>query len=92
MVELLEEHRISFTDLAKREGVNVSTVWRWAGKGCKGHVLESYTLGGKRCTTEEAWIRWVVAQNGGKLTGPTTAKKRAKAVDQAERDLANLGI
>lgn len=91
-MHLLEETRITLTDLAKREGVNVSTVWRWASKGCRGYVLESYTFGGKRCTTSEAFTRWVLAQNGGKLVGPTTAKQRAKAVEAADRELAEMGI
>ncbi len=92
MGNLLEETPVTFTALAKREGVNVSTVWRWAGKGVKSHVLESYNRGGKRFTTEEAYVRWVVAQNAGTVQAPSTAKQRERAIAQAEKELAEMGV
>ena len=45
---ILSEPRISFSALARREGVHLSTVWRWSLRGCKGHVLESFSIGGKK--------------------------------------------
>jgi hypothetical protein len=32
-----EGERISLTTLARQQGVNVSTVWRWCRRGCRGH-------------------------------------------------------
>jgi hypothetical protein len=51
MTAILAEPRISFPALARREDVHLSTVWRWALRGCKGHRLESFSVGGKKFTT-----------------------------------------
>jgi len=59
MPNLLEEDRISLTELARREGVNICTVWRWAQRGVKGIKLETFCVGGRRYTTQEAFARFV---------------------------------
>lgn len=41
---------VSFSEVAKRHGVHVGTVWRWYLNGVRGHRLESFLVGGKRRT------------------------------------------
>jgi hypothetical protein len=36
MANLLDEERLSLSDLARAKGVNLSTVWRWCTLGCRG--------------------------------------------------------
>lgn len=59
---LLEEgDRISLADLARREGRSGTCTWRWATRGCRGVLLESFVLGGVRFTTEPAYERFLQA-------------------------------
>jgi hypothetical protein len=60
---LLTEPRISLPDLARREGVHLSTVWRWCRVGCKGIRLEAFMVGGKKFTTLPAYERWILKLN-----------------------------
>jgi hypothetical protein len=95
MVELLEETRITLTELAKREGVNVATTFRWANRGCRGIRLETFLLGGRRFTTVEAFSRFV-AQTTATVNATAlpayTAKAREAEIAAAERELAAVGI
>ncbi len=60
MSGLLEERRLSLTELAQREGVNATTIWRWTLRGVRGGIrLESFIVGGRRYTTEQAFTRFV---------------------------------
>ena len=61
VTHLLQETRISFTDLAREQGLAESTPWRWAKHGCNGVLLESFSIGARRFTTREAWERFVQA-------------------------------
>jgi transposase len=85
MSDLLSEPRLSLTQLAKREKVHVVTVWRWALRGCKGHVLESFRVGGRTYTTEDAFERWIVKINAGKAATYVTTRQRQRQIDAAER-------
>jgi hypothetical protein len=89
---LLNEKRISFPQLASQESVNLSTVWRWSLRGCKGHVLESFNVGGKKFTTQEAFQRWLAAINGGAAIQSETPHQREQAVRRAERRAVELKI
>lgn len=96
MSHLLQEERLSFPALAASEGVNVSTVWRWALRGCRGAVLESFSVGGRRYTTKQAFGRFVDSTN----TSPSLAvvaarapsRNRLRAIERAEQDLNEAGI
>lgn len=95
MVELLEEKRITLTELAKRENFNVATIFRWANRGCRGVRLETFMVGGRRFTTVEAFGRFVAqttaAANAMGLP-VSTAKTRESEIAAAERELAAAGI
>ena len=68
---LLERERLlPFTEVPKhlplRNGkrTHYSTIYRWATKGVRGHVLESFLVGGIRYTTHEAIERFVTHAHG----------------------------
>jgi hypothetical protein len=90
MCDLLSEPRISFTKLAQREGVHVVTVWRWSLRGCKGHVLESFSVGGRKFTTEPAFRRWVSNINEGTKVVIKTSRQRQREIDAAKRELDEI--
>src|SRR5690606_29884107 len=91
---LLAEQRISLTDLAKREDVAVSTVWRWTTRGVAGHRLEAFSVGGRKFTTEESFARWVEATNSATsgLPSPTVSAAHQQAIDAAEAEADRLGL
>lgn len=92
--DLLRETRISLTALAREQGVSIPTVWRWAQRGIRGVRLETYHVGARRYTTEEAFSRWVAAtQVGEQPTTPSrTSRQREAAIRQAERELERAGV
>ncbi len=88
---LLDEARISFSTLARREGVHLSTVWRWALRGVHGHRLECVSIGQRRYTSEEAYRRWVALCSGERVR-TETPRQRERAIDRAERRATELGV
>lgn len=59
MVALLAEKRLTISQLAKREGVNSSTVWRWINRGVRGVKLVTFTVGGRDFTTDSLFEKFV---------------------------------
>jgi hypothetical protein len=58
MISIADEDLLTLTEATKvlprrRNGKkpSVSTLWRWAKAGLRGHRLESLMVGGVRCTT-----------------------------------------
>ncbi|MFO0788181.1 MAG: DUF1580 domain-containing protein [Pirellulales bacterium] len=95
---LLSETKISIAALARREGVSLPTPWRWCVKGIGGRRLESFMLGGRRYTTEEAYRRWIhgmTSDHDGACDQPAmpspTTKQREAAVSADERELIEQG-
>jgi hypothetical protein len=82
MIDLLQEQRLSLTQLARHEGVSVSTVWRWARCGVRGAVLESFNVGGRKFTTREAFRRFV------ERTTAAVSAESARALTNNQRDAA----
>ncbi len=86
--------RISLPQLAKEQGVSPVSTWRWALRGCAGHVLPTFCIGHKRYTTRAAFAEWVesvtTARNGQASSG--ASPKRESAITQAEREMAELGV
>lgn len=93
---LLQEERVSLTDLAKEEDRNVSTVWRWAQRGVRGVVLETFNVAGRRFTTREAFARFVEASTeaaqGSPVQSARANRQREAAISRAERECEDLGI
>lgn len=90
--QLLEENRISLTQLAQEQHVSVPTAWRWSTAGSNGHVLPTFRLGKKRFTTREAFARWVARINGTKLSAGRQSKKRNAEIRAAEARVASAGV
>ncbi len=97
MSHLLAESRLSLAELARREGMAVSTVWRWTLRGVRGVKLETFSVGAKRCTTGEAFGRFVDATTAAAQGTPTappvrTNRQRDAAIRAAEVELAKAGV
>ncbi|MEO2046022.1 MAG: DUF1580 domain-containing protein [Pirellulales bacterium] len=72
---------------------SLRTVWRWMQRGVKGHRLESVLIGGRRYTSVEAGVRFVVAttatsDNIPSRPDPTSTGRLAIA----EKELDEAGI
>jgi hypothetical protein len=100
MIDLQTETPLSFTEAAKlpqvcRNGKRpaISTLWRWAGSGCRGVKLEVRRVGGTLCTTAAAVDRFLAALNGEAAATPgVTPRMRDKAIASAERELDAAGV
>jgi hypothetical protein len=90
MTQLLLEHRISLTQLAREQKVNPATPWRWVRNGVRGIRLETFLCGGRRFTTREAFARWVAAMSG--LPHDALSSANDKNVQAAKAQLAAAGI
>ena len=96
LADLLNEHRLALAELARQEGVNVCTVWRWAKRGAKGCVLETFSVGAKRYTTREAHARFAAgctaAALGHAAPAHRTNRQREAAIRKAEAELSRAGV
>jgi hypothetical protein len=76
---------------------NVSSVYRWFGKGSRGARLETIVVGAKRFTSIEAIQRFIerTTANSPGASSPAprpTTRQREAAIRRAERELAKAGI
>lgn len=108
MIDHTTETMLSLSDAAKSlpNKPNPATVFRWTQKGCRGVILESKMLGGRRHTSEEALKRFFDRLSGGsgeagtqpgspsQTSGPSirTSRQRKIATDQARRNLQSAGF
>lgn len=97
VVDLLSENRVSMTELARQLDVTIPTIWRWRQRGVRGVQLETFMLGGRRYTTQEAHCRFVerttAAANGTQPSATTrNSRQRQAAIARAERELDAAGI
>lgn len=88
-----ETPRLTLTELAHREGVAVSTVWRWSTRGVRGVRLESFSLGCRRFTTEAAFARFSsrctdAAQ--GDAVRPESSRQRETRLQRADAEADRL--
>ena len=86
MVALLTEKRISLSKLAQREGVAVSTVWRWAKRGVGGVKLATVRVGGRDHTTDSLWEEFVRATTAAANGGDSVIKATAGVAADHERE------
>lgn len=96
-IDLTNERLLTIKQAAKHVPSNpsVSTLWRWVTKGVRGVVLESVLIGGTRLTSEEAIDRFycdIAAASDGEPAPTRTPRQRAKAIEAADRELAEAGI
>jgi hypothetical protein len=88
---LLHETRLALTLLAREQNKSIPTCWRWTSRGVKGHVLESFSCGGRRYTTREAFSRWIAALNGEPIRSQTP-RQRQQQIERAEQAAEELGL
>ena len=95
-IDIQNEEVLSIAEAAKLlpGRPNVRTVWRWLDRGCRGCRLESVLVGGRRYTSVEAVFRFLEAINSsdGPATSPAASRARKRAIEAAERELAEAGI
>ena len=79
--------------------VAVATLYRWSSKGCRGVILESWSCGSARVTSEEAVARFVGRLSRARDPKAVTAHLadrtkalRSKEAEFAGRRLDNLGF
>ena len=89
--DLLKETKVPLTQLAREQDVDVSTAWRWTLRGVRGHVLESFNLGGRKFTTRQAFARFVARINGEPIRSETP-RQREKRLRAAEKRAESLGV
>lgn len=77
---------------ARRRGKkpHLSTLYRWAGEGCRGVVLETLQVGGTKCTSREALTRF--CQRLTEQCREPAAAVSTDAVAAAESELDALGF
>ena len=95
MLNLLNERRLTLTALAQLEDVDTSTTWRWALKGARGVLLETFCVGGRRYTSEEAFSRFVdktTAAAKHKSTISSANCQREEEISRTETELDGLDI
>jgi Protein of unknown function (DUF1580) len=89
--QLLCETRISLAQLSQEQNKSLPTCWRWTQRGVKGHVLASFSCGGRRYTTREAFSRWISALNGAPIRSETPAAHERR-LREAERRADEMGL
>ncbi len=95
---LIDEKRLSLSQVAQRLDVNTSTVWRWALKGVRGVKLDTFSIGAKRYTTEESVNRFIegttrsASGDSIPIQSSRTNRQREAAVSDAERFLDSESI
>ncbi len=91
--------RITLTQLARQEGVDPSSSWRWSTKGVRGIRLPTAMAASKRVTTRAIYLQWceqLTAIANGRPASDVVASQQqqveeARAV-RAEHELAKLGL
>jgi hypothetical protein len=90
----LNEARFFFPRRRKNKHPALETMYRWTGRGCRGVVLESVSVGRCRCTSLQAIQRFVERLSALDTSGPQvrspTARERASR--SAGEELGRIGI
>lgn len=79
--------RLHLADVARLEGVTVTTVWRWMHYGIQGIRLKSWRLAGRRFTNQEELDRFVK-----RMTEATTGCANSFDNADPETDAAIAGL
>ena len=103
MIDVSKEQPISLTNATKlklfperRNGKRpaVTTLWRWATKGCRGVKLETIRIGETLCTSAEALQRFfegvTIVGDRGQIP-PATASRRLREKQRAKEELDAAG-
>ena len=101
MIDIAHEQLFSLTEAVRclplprrRKGArpHVSTLYRWAQRGCRGVRLETIRCGGTLCTSVEALQRFFDRLSGVNHNVGTQAAPMTQAVERAQSQLDEAGI
>ena len=70
---------------------HISTIFRWASRGVRGIRLETISVGGTKCTSEEALKRFF-ARLDGQPDRPEMPRQRQREIAAAKATLDTAGI
>lgn len=101
MIDIQKEELVSLAEAAasmpcgrKERSPDVKTLYAWTKNGCRGVVLESVQIGGRRCTSKEAICRFIESLTAQAALPQCRNGKRADDVRQKEleAELDRLGV
>lgn len=100
MIDIVADELITLGQLAKKlppiQGArpNQSTIWRWVHKGIRGIRLDTVAVGGRTCTTWDAYLAWAtaIADRGPIPSILPASPRKAKRVRNARQVLDAAGI
>ena len=101
MIDIRNEELMSLAEAAatmpcgrKERSPDVKTLYAWTKNGCRGVVLESVQIGGRRCTSKEAICRFVDSLTAQAAMPQCRAGKRVDDARQKEleAELDRLGV
>lgn len=93
--EILPAERISLSQLARELDLNMSTVYRWTIKGCRGVRLETIQIGGRFYTWRaalEGFLSQTVRRSQPMPTPAAISRERRTAIKHAEDELHKMGV
>ena len=90
----LNDARMYFPKRRRNKRPDLSCLYRWAGKGCRGVVLETVRVGGTRCTSREACARFIrrLSESDRQPVMPRSPTARQRSNRKASEELDRLGI
>lgn len=96
MIDTENEQLITLADATKilPGRPNITTIWRWRNRGCRGVKLETVLSDGRRFTSVEALHRFqerVTNVADGQPVEARTPRQRERDVARAEKELAQAG-
>lgn len=97
MIDISREQMVSLKEASRHlpGRPHYATVWRWATRGTKYGRLETAVIGGQRYTSIESLQRFAEASTqaaNGDRPEPRTSAQRERAVEAAEKKLAEMGV
>jgi len=97
MIDVQNENILSLAEAARSLPYmrNLATLFRWRTRGCRGVVLETLLMGGRRVTSVEALDRFfaaVTAAADGVVVRVETPRRRELEIERAEKEAESLGV
>ena len=78
--------------LPTRRKPHIATLWRWGTKGCKGHILKTWVIAGRRYTSPAALQEFLTDMSTGRSALPPVLSAREAEIEAAEADCDAAGI
>jgi Protein of unknown function (DUF1580) len=87
-----QDEHLTLSDAAKSlpSRPHLSTIWRWATRGVRGHKLETLVIGGRRYTTPGRISAFLARLNRGEAKSSSTTATRGAQL--AAKRLASEGF